>query len=75
MSGVKTVSSSVLGISVTPSMQPWCLGDLLQRLKQAANSRDRIDDLCLRQAKSQGRNRITVYPEDVPVVSDASSVA
>ncbi len=32
-------------------------------------------DLCLRQAKSQGRNRITVYPEDVPTVAEAASVA
>lgn len=32
-------------------------------------------DLCLRQAKSQGRNRITVYPEDMPVDAETVSVA
>ena len=32
-------------------------------------------DLCLRQAKSQGRNRITVYPEDMPVDTETVSVA
>lgn len=32
-------------------------------------------DLCLRQAKAQGRNRITVYPEDVTLDADKASVA
>lgn len=32
-------------------------------------------DLCLRQAKAQGRNRITVYPEDLPRDCDKPYVA
>ncbi|MEC7290071.1 MAG: GGDEF domain-containing protein, partial [Pseudomonadota bacterium] len=32
-------------------------------------------DLCLRQAKAEGRNRITVYPEDMPAQTEAMSVA
>lgn len=32
-------------------------------------------DLCLRQAKAQGRNRITVYPEDLPRDCDKPIVA
>ena len=32
-------------------------------------------DLCLRQAKSQGRNRVMAFPEDLPTESDNTSVA
>lgn len=32
-------------------------------------------DLCLRQAKAQGRNRIMAFPEELPTDSDTSSVA
>lgn len=32
-------------------------------------------DLCLRQAKAQGRNRIMAFPEELPVANDAVDVA
>ena len=51
VSGTETVPSAVLGISITPSMQPWCLADLLQRFQQAASSPDKTDVLSLRQAR------------------------
>ena len=57
VSGTETVPSAVLGISITPSMQPWCLGDLLQRFQQAASSPDKTDVLSLRQA----RHRLSLY--------------
>ena len=57
VSGTETVPSAVLGISFTPSMQPWCLGDLLQRFQQAASSPDKTDVLSLRQA----RHRLSLY--------------
>ena len=57
VSGTETVSSAVLGISIAPSMQPWYLGDLLQRFQQAACSKDKTDVLSLRQA----RHRLSLY--------------
>ena len=57
VSGTETVSSAVLGISITPSMQPWCLGDLLQRFQQGTSLRDKTDVLSLRQA----RHRLSLY--------------
>ena len=51
------------------------IGVIMCRKREPLEQAMQRVDLCLRQAKTQGRNRITVYPEDVPADLDIVSVA
>lgn len=51
------------------------IGVVVCRKRETLEQAVQRADLCLRQAKAQGRNRITVFPEELPVSAETSSVA
>ncbi|MEO0607516.1 MAG: GGDEF domain-containing protein [Pseudomonadota bacterium] len=51
------------------------IGVIVCRKRETLEQAMQRADLCLRQAKAQGRNRITIFPEELPVSTDSSSVA
>lgn len=51
------------------------IGVIVCRKREPLEQAMQRADLCLRQSKTQGRNRITVFPEEVPAQPVQSSVA
>ena len=51
------------------------IGVIVCRKREQLEQAMQRADLCLRQAKAQGRNRITVYPEELPTATAGASVA
>ena len=49
------------------------IGVVVCRKREALEMAMQRADLCLRQAKAQGRNRVTAFPEDLPETEDASA--
>lgn len=48
------------------------IGVIVCRKRETLEQAVQRADLCLRQAKAQGRNRITVFPEELPVNQDVA---
>lgn len=51
------------------------IGVIVCRKGEALEMAVQRADLCLRQAKAQGRNRVMAFPEELPVTSDETSAA
>ena len=51
------------------------IGVIVCRKRETLEQAVQRADLCLRQAKAQGRNRITVFPEELAMTAEATSVA
>ena len=51
------------------------IGVIVCRKRETLEQAVQRADLCLRQAKAQGRNRITVFPEELAATNETASVA